>query len=266
MLATPSTSRVILRPELRQLTFSGAMPARSASAWSSVPVGYAVSTICSSSCASFRDQSSGDSAIKCGCDVTPGSGGGCSRLTPHRTDIVHERRAPGAIEQLIAETAARDGRVVRIFVEQEPGAAGKDAASRYTSQVLRGLPVHPRRVTGEKAVRARPVAAAAENGLIRPVRGRHTSAFLDELSSFPHGRHEAGVLVCGHRNSLSKVNEESPTRGRLALATWGSGDDSIRRDSLRRLRTHLGVAPRHSASTSTPPAPSRTRSARISST
>jgi hypothetical protein len=44
--------------------------------------------------------------------------------------------------------------------------------------------------SGDKFTRATPVAAAAENGLIRLIRGRHTQAFLDELTAFPHGKHD----------------------------------------------------------------------------
>ena len=43
-------------------------------------------------------------------------------------DIVRERKGPGAIEDLVADTAARDGKTVTIVLEQEPGAAGIAAA------------------------------------------------------------------------------------------------------------------------------------------
>src|SRR5204863_5360543 len=39
------------------------------------------------------------------------------------SDLVRVRKAPGAVERLVAETAARDGREVMIGIEQEPGAA-----------------------------------------------------------------------------------------------------------------------------------------------
>lgn len=106
------------------------------------------------------------------------------------TDIVRERRGPGAIEELVKATAQRDGRGVAILIEQEPGAAGVQAADRYKRHVLTGYNVHAVRVTGDKLTRAIPVAAAAENGLLKVVRGRHTQAFLDELTAFPHGRHD----------------------------------------------------------------------------
>lgn len=106
------------------------------------------------------------------------------------TDIVRERRGPGAIEALVKTTAGRDGRDVAVVIEQEPGAAGVQVTDRYKRHVLAGQHVRSHRVTGDKRTRAIPVAAAAEQGLIKIVRGRHTHAFLDELTAFPHGRHD----------------------------------------------------------------------------
>jgi len=106
------------------------------------------------------------------------------------TDIVRERRGPGAIEELVKSTAERDGRDVAILIEQEPGAAGVQAADRYKRHVLADYMVSTVRVTGDKLTRAIPAAAAAENGLIKLIRGRHMHAFLDELTAFPHGKHD----------------------------------------------------------------------------
>ena len=99
-------------------------------------------------------------------DLHPASG------TFYVTDIIRERKAPGAVERLVAATAARDGKDVAIGIEQEPGAAGVALVERYKRHLLRGYRVYGERVTGGKNVRAQPVAAAAENGLITIVRGR----------------------------------------------------------------------------------------------
>lgn len=119
------------------------------------------------------------------------------RLSWHRqsgdyfiSDIVRERRGPGAVEELVRETARRDGVDVSVIIEQEPGAAGAQVVDHYKRHVLSGYTVKPNKVTGDKRTRATPVAATAEGGLIKLVRGRHTSAFLDELTAFPHGRHD----------------------------------------------------------------------------
>src|SRR3954452_9616758 len=111
-------------------------------------------------------------------ELDPASG------TFYVTDIVRERKAAGAIEQLVAATAATDGPAVEIVIEEEPGGAGRALSDRYKRHVLRGYSVYSDRPTGAKDVRARPVAAAAENGLVKLAPGRHSADFLDELCSF----------------------------------------------------------------------------------
>jgi predicted phage terminase large subunit-like protein len=138
------------------------------------------------------------------------------------SDIIRERRAPGAVERLVAETAARDGREVMIGIEQEPGAAGLALGERFTRHVLRGYRVYAERVTGGKAIRAQPVAAAAENGLVKLVRGRHSEEFLDELTAFPHGAHDDCVdALSGAHNLLVRRSSGWMTshlpRGRIPV-------------------------------------------------
>jgi predicted phage terminase large subunit-like protein len=145
-------------------------------------------------------------------------------------DLVRARKAPGAIEQLVAATADRDGCQVAIRIEQEPGASGKALGDRYQRHVLRGYNVRSERVTGAKDVRARPVAAAAENGLLRLVRCRHSDDFLDELSAFPHGAHDdcvdalAGAYEYLSRSGAVRMTSHVP-RGRIPLR--GDIDRSI---------------------------------------
>jgi predicted phage terminase large subunit-like protein len=133
------------------------------------------------------------------------------------TDIVRERKGPGAIEELVKATAERDGREVHIVIEQEPGAAGVHAAERYKRHVLTGYTVKTKRATGDKLTRATPAAAAAENGLLKLVRTRHTHAFLDELAAFPHGRHDDCV------DALSGAYEAIPRHSGMAIISVPQG-------------------------------------------
>jgi predicted phage terminase large subunit-like protein len=140
------------------------------------------------------------------------------------SDIVRERKAPGAVERLVTTTAARDGREVTIGIEQEPGAAGVALIERYIRHLLRGYRVFGERVTGGKLIRAQPVAAAAENGLVRLVRGRRSDELLDELTAFPHGAHDDCVdALSGAHNLLvrrgtGRMTVHAP-RGRIPLAS-----------------------------------------------
>jgi predicted phage terminase large subunit-like protein len=119
--------------------------------------------------------------------------------------IVRTRKAPGAIERLVEQTAASDGRDVQIMLEEEPGAAGKHLSDRYKRHVLRPYSVRSHRPTGPKQVRAQPVAAAAENGLVKIVAGPHLHEFLDELCAFPNSAHDDCVdALAGAHTALAR--------------------------------------------------------------
>jgi predicted phage terminase large subunit-like protein len=162
------------------------------------------------------------------------------------SNIIRERKAPGAIEQLVAATAAGDGRAAAIRIEQEPGASGKALTERYQRQLLRGYNVRSERVTGAKDVRARPVAAAAENGLLKIVRGRHSDDFLDELTAFPHGAHDDCVdALAGAYNYLSGsgiITAHAP-RGRIPNASSldRSHRNAYRSDPIAELAAQIGA-------------------------
>jgi predicted phage terminase large subunit-like protein len=92
----------------------------------------------------------------------------------------------------IKETAKQDGRSVRIRGPQDPSAAGKDAALVFT-RLLAGYAVKTEPVSGSKELRADPFSAQVNAGNVRILRGEWNSAFLDELRSFPLGRHDDQV-------------------------------------------------------------------------
>ena len=149
------------------------------------------------------------------------------------TDIVRVRKAAGAIEQLVATTAASDGTSVEIVIEEEPGAAGRAVTHRYKAHVLRGYTVTSERPTGAKDVRARPVAAAAENGLVKLVASRHSADFLDEVCSFPHAPHDDCVdALAGAHQRLARSHH-----GRMTVTVArGSLYDYPTRANTRQLQ------------------------------
>ena len=99
---------------------------------------------------------------------------------------VRKIRAKGdKVEQLIAQTAAEDGHMVAIRVEQEPGSSGKALIDQYARYVVPCYDLMGIRASGDKVTRARPFAAAAANGNVRLVRGPWITEWLDELASFP---------------------------------------------------------------------------------
>jgi predicted phage terminase large subunit-like protein len=125
------------------------------------------------------------------------------------SDIVRLRKAAGAVERAVAATANRDGPSVAITIEEEPGAAGRAVTDRYKRHILRGYTVRSERPTGPKTVRATGAAAAAENGLIKIIRGTQTNDLLDELAAFPHGLHDDCVdALAGAHRALSQNRRE----------------------------------------------------------
>jgi predicted phage terminase large subunit-like protein len=158
------------------------------------------------------------------------------------SDLVRVRIPPGAVEQLVAATAERDGKSVRIIIEQEPGAAGSTVIDRYKRHVLRGYSARGIRATGAKDVRASVAAAAAENGLITIVRGRNTNDFLDEICAFPHAAHDDCVdALAGAHQALS----HTPRPASFHAPRGNIYDLAERPRRSRSRRTRLDTTQRH---------------------
>jgi predicted phage terminase large subunit-like protein len=116
-------------------------------------------------------------------------------------------------ETKIRETAERDGTATEIWLEREPGPGGMESAEASIRD-LAGFKVHADRVTGDKVERARPLAAQAEAGSVRLVRGGWNQAYLEELCAFPLGSFADQVdassgafnkLAHGHRWSIEEI-------------------------------------------------------------
>ena len=87
---------------------------------------------------------------------------------------------------VIQQTAAYDGPEVPIVLEQEGGSGGKESAE-ISVRELAGYMVRALPVTGDKLTRAGPLAAQAEAGNVRLVRGQWNEDYLTELHGFPEG-------------------------------------------------------------------------------
>lgn len=107
-------------------------------------------------------------------------------------DVVRFRAEPYEKEQKIIDTAKRDGPLVPVVLEQEPGSSGKDLISHYA----RALPQH--RVygvpsTGDKKTRAEITSSKAFNGTLRLQRGDWNDAWVEEHRGFPDAVHDDQV-------------------------------------------------------------------------
>jgi predicted phage terminase large subunit-like protein len=107
-------------------------------------------------------------------------------------DVVRLRGTPDAVRAAMTNTAARDGEEVRIRIEEQPGAAGKDQ-KQSLQRMLGCYSVEFVRATGPKDVRAEPAVSAVNVGNIACVQAPWTEALIAELAAFDQGPHDDQV-------------------------------------------------------------------------
>lgn len=89
-------------------------------------------------------------------------------------------------ERLIVNTAQQDGPLVEVSMPQDPGSAGKIQARSLVSALM-GYTAFATPESGDKVLRASPVASQAEAGNVYIVEGPWNTDFLDEVETFPTG-------------------------------------------------------------------------------
>lgn len=97
-----------------------------------------------------------------------------------------EQLGPDERDALLRNTAARDGRGVRVSIPQDPGQAGKTQVLALT-RMLAGHMVHASPETGDKVVRAEPLASQVNVGNVLMLRGAWNDALVEEMRLFPNG-------------------------------------------------------------------------------
>jgi len=101
-------------------------------------------------------------------------------------DVRRVREAPDERDAVLRNTAAADGKQVRISLPQDPGQAGKTQILHLT-RMLAGYPVHTSPESGDKETRAEPIASQINVGNVLMVIGPWNKEFTDELRAFPNG-------------------------------------------------------------------------------
>jgi predicted phage terminase large subunit-like protein len=107
-------------------------------------------------------------------------------------DVVRIQDTEHKVERLIKNTASQDGVTTRISGPQDPGQAGKSQA-KYLIRQLAGYDVKFTTESGDKITRAKPMAAQAEAGNVKMVRGLWNDDYLDELCTFPFSKFQDQV-------------------------------------------------------------------------
>jgi predicted phage terminase large subunit-like protein len=111
--------------------------------------------------------------------------------------VARIQAAPGERDQMMERIGLEDYAAHGAFViwhQQDPGSAGVDSA-QSTSSSLADYGLHARYepLSGDKTVRAGALAAKAQSGRVRLVRGAWNQAFLEEATAFPNGRNDDQV-------------------------------------------------------------------------
>jgi predicted phage terminase large subunit-like protein len=117
--------------------------------------------------------------------------------------LVRERAS--VVEQLILNTAERDGRGTPILLPQDPGQAGKAQVQDLIAK-LAGFVVHSERETGPKETRAMPAASQWQGGNIELLAGTWNEPYLAQMEQFPsrYAHDDAPDCTAGAFNHLSR--------------------------------------------------------------
>jgi predicted phage terminase large subunit-like protein len=107
-------------------------------------------------------------------------------------DVVRGQWAADEREEVIEQTASRDGESVPILVEMEGGSGGKESG-QATARRLAGYKVILYHPTGDKAARAYPFASQVGAGNVSLVKAPWNGDFLSELQYFPYSKYKDQV-------------------------------------------------------------------------
>ena len=144
-------------------------------------------------------------------------------------DIIRFQGNPSDVERVILNTARMDGADVDIFMEQDPGAAGKIVIAHY-EDLLDGYYFEGVRTTGPKPVRAKAFSSGARSGNVYVYTGELNdisnwmTKFFDELEAFPEGLNDDQVdAAAGAYNQLHGGREVRQARQELRnMFSWRS--------------------------------------------
>jgi predicted phage terminase large subunit-like protein len=126
------------------------------------------------------------------------------------SDVARIRGTPHQVEELIVNTAQKDGKKVIVAIPEDPGQAGK-SQSAYLTRQLAGFHVISSRETGSKATRAMPLASQVEAGNVAIVPADWSRTLIDEMRDFPWGKKDDQVDALVRAFATLTSRPRSPT-------------------------------------------------------
>lgn len=121
-------------------------------------------------------------------------------------DVVRGQLSPDQAEDLVKMTAATDGKKVKVRIEKEPGQSGLYQINSYI-KILMGFDVGGMPSSGDKMVRAGPLAAQVNAGNVFMLRAPWNKYALNELAGFPNAAHDDIVDALSYAFSEEATGE-----------------------------------------------------------
>ena len=126
-----------------------------------------------------------------------------------------DQLGPDDRDELMRNTAARDGAQVRIGMPQDPGQAGKTQVLVLT-RMLAGYQVKSSPETGDKVTRAEPLASQVNVGNVLLLRGAWNEDLIEEMRLFPNGAFDDQIDALSRAFAeLLGVADPSPATTRI---------------------------------------------------
>ncbi len=140
-------------------------------------------------------------------------------------DVRRIQGTPREVQSIMYNTAREDGPEVEIYMEQEPGASGKQIIDHIQTSLLSGYAFMGIRSTGSKIVRAAPFSSQVQATNVAILRKPWLGPFLDELEAFPHGDHDDQVDAASLAfMQLTQGGDiRSATNAIASLFSWRAG-------------------------------------------
>ena len=134
-------------------------------------------------------------------------------------DVKRMAANAATVRAMVKSTAATDRSEYccrKISIPQDPGQAGKEQAQSYVRE-LAGFNVKTKVITGDKVIRAEPLAAQWQIGNILLLKGSWNETFITEMEGFPELLHDDQVDAAADAFSVLATAKKSVSKFDLGL-------------------------------------------------